>query len=118
MAMIGSTIGLVFALSLVAAPWLNHLVGVPGIFALTGLLALGAMFVVWRIVPPVADTPSARTSSLLGDLKSVFADPQLVRLNWGIFALHAVLMALFVPCRLRCATPACRWWSTGRFICR
>lgn len=103
MAMIGSTIGLVFALSLVAAPWLNHLIGVPGIFALTGVLALGAMFVVWRIVPPVTEVPVPRTTRLLADLKSVFADPQLARLNWGIFALHAVLMALFiaVPFALR-----------------
>ena len=103
MAMIGSTIGLVFALSLVAAPWLNQLVGVPGIFALTGLLALGAIVVVWRIVPPVADTPVERTAGLMTDLKQVFSDPQLLRLNWGIFALHAVLMALFiaVPFALR-----------------
>ncbi len=96
MAMIGSTIGLVFALSLAAAPWLNQLIGVPGIFALTGVLAIGAMGVIWRIVPPAPANPHPRTSSLLADFKSVLADPQLVRLNWGIFALHAVLMALFI----------------------
>ena len=96
MAMIGSTIGLVFAFSLVAAPWLNQLIGVPGIFALTGVFALAAVGVVWRIVPSVIESPPTRTSSLLADLKNVLADPQLVRLNWGIFALHAVLMALFV----------------------
>ena len=103
MAMIGSTIGLVFALSLAAAPWLNQLIGVPGIFALTGVLAIGAMGVIWRIVPPAPDNPPPRTVSLLADFKSVLADPQLVRLNWGIFALHAVLMALFiaVPFALR-----------------
>ena len=103
MALIGSTIGVVFAASLVAAPWLNQLIGVPGIFALTGVLALGAIGVVWRIVPAVSEAPVARSSSLLSDLKSVLADPQLVRLNWGIFALHAVLMALFiaVPFALR-----------------
>lgn len=103
MAMIGSTIGMVFALSLVAAPWLNQLIGVPGIFALTGVLALGAMLVIWRIVPQAAAGPAARTASLFTDLKSVLAQPQLVRLNWGIFALHAVLMAMFiaVPFALR-----------------
>ena len=37
--MIGSTIGLTFALSLVVSPWLNHVIGVPGIFALTGAIA-------------------------------------------------------------------------------
>ncbi len=106
MAMIGSTIGLVFAMSLAAAPWLNQLIGVPGIFALTGVLAIAAMGVVWRIVPAsprVVEAPAARASNLMGDLKSVLGDAQLLRLNWGIFALHAVLMALFiaVPFALR-----------------
>lgn len=105
MAMIGSTIGLVFALSLAAAPWLNQLIGVPGIFALTGVLAIGAMGVIWRIVPPQPAFPaiSQRSSTLLADFKIVLADPQLARLNWGIFVLHAVLMALFiaVPFALR-----------------
>jgi predicted MFS family arabinose efflux permease len=114
MAMIGSTIGVVFALSLVAAPWLNQLIGVPGIFALTGVLALGAMLVMWRVVPSVNDGPVARSSSLLGDLRDVLTDPQLARLNWGIFALHAVLMALFiaVPFALRDAgMPLSQHWK-------
>jgi MFS family permease len=114
MAMIGSTIGLMFALSLAAAPWLNHLIGVPGIFALTGVLALGAIGVVWRIVPPVKELSRARPSSLLADFRSVLANRQLVRLNWGIFALHAVLMALFiaVPFALRDAgIPLAQHWK-------
>ena len=103
MAMIGSTIGLVFALSLAAAPWLNQVIGVPGIFALTGVLALGAMGVIWGIVPAAHETPQQRTANLSADFKRVLADAQLLRLNWGIFALHAVLMALFiaVPFALR-----------------
>ena len=103
MAMIGSTIGLVFALSLVAAPWLAHHIGVPGIFALTGMFALTAIMVVWQVVPAVNDQPVQRQSSLLADMKTVLANRELLRLNWGIFALHAVLMALFivVPFSLR-----------------
>ena len=103
MAMIGSTIGLVFAMSLAAAPWLNQLIGVPGIFALTGVLAIGAMGVIWGIVPVAPEMPPRRTTNLWADFKRVLADPQLMRLNWGIFALHAVLMALFiaVPFALR-----------------
>jgi MFS family permease len=103
MAMIGSTIGLVFALSLAAAPWLNQWIGVPGIFALTGVLAIGAMGVIWTIVPPATEIAQVRATRLLDDFRIVLADAQLVRLNWGIFALHAVLMALFiaVPFALR-----------------
>jgi predicted MFS family arabinose efflux permease len=102
MAMIGSTIGLSFALSLVVSPWLNSLIGVPGIFVLTGLLALGAMLVMWRVIPDAPQVPPA-PGRALKDFWQVLTDPQLARLNWGIFALHAVLMALFivVPFSLR-----------------
>ena len=114
MAMIGSTIGLVFTMSLVAAPWLSELVGVPGIFALTGVLAIAAIGVVWGVVPAAPEPATARTGALLADLKLVVADAQLMRLNWGIFALHAVLMAMFivVPFALRDAgMPLSQHWK-------
>jgi len=95
MAMIGSTIGVAFALSLVASPWLNSLIGVPGIFALTGVLALAAILVMWRVIPDAPQNPPA-PGRALKDFWHVLTDPQLARLNWGIFALHAVLMALFI----------------------
>ena len=95
MAMIGSTIGVAFAVSLVASPWLDRMIGVPGIFAMTGLLALGAMVVMWRVIPDVPQNPPA-PGRALKDFWHVLTDPQLARLNWGIFALHAVLMALFI----------------------
>lgn len=95
MAMIGSTIGLAFALSLVVSPWLDRMIGVPGIFAMTGLLALAAMLVMWRIIPDAPQAPPV-PGRALKDFWQVLTDPQLARLNWGIFALHAVLMALFI----------------------
>lgn len=95
MAMIGSTIGASFALSLIAAPWLDRVIGVPGIFALTGLLALGAILVMWRYIPDAPIQPPA-PGRAFKDFWHVLMDPQLARLNWGIFALHAVLMALFI----------------------
>jgi MFS family permease len=103
MAMIGSTIGLAFALSLIASPWLSNHIGVPGIFAMTALLALVAMLVVWRVVPDVVEVRGRSRVSALHEFRSVLADPQLARLNYGIFVLHAVLMALLiaVPFALR-----------------
>jgi len=102
MAMIGSTIGLSFALSLVVSPWLNKAIGVPGIFVLTAVLALVAMGVVYRVVPDAPAQPRPDIGGLAG-LWRTLSDPQLARLNFGIFALHAVLMALFimVPFSLR-----------------
>ena len=57
MAMIGSSIGLVFALSMVGAPLLYATIGMPGIFALTGILAILAIFVVLRVVPAAPAIP-------------------------------------------------------------
>jgi MFS family permease len=103
MAMIGSTIGLAFAVSLVASPWLNDHIGVPGIFAMTAVLALVAMLVVWRVIPDVVEVRGEPRGSALREFGAVIAVPQLAQLNYGIFVLHAVLMALFiaVPFALR-----------------
>ncbi|HEY0663594.1 MAG TPA: MFS transporter, partial [Thiobacillaceae bacterium] len=102
MAMIGSTIGATFALSLVASPWLDRMIGVPGIFAMTGVLAIAAMVVVYAVVPDVPGDLHPATDGA-ARLWPVLVDPQLIRLNYGILALHAVLMALFiaVPLSLR-----------------
>ncbi|MEP7182549.1 MAG: MFS transporter, partial [Betaproteobacteria bacterium] len=94
MAAIGMTIGATFAVSLVLGPALTAVIGVPGVFALTGVLALGAIVLLERAVPqPDAPPPRADRAS---DWRRVFGDGQLLRLNYGIFALHAALMALFV----------------------
>jgi predicted MFS family arabinose efflux permease len=113
MAMIGSTIGASFALSLIASPWLDRVIGVPGIFVLTGVLALAGMVVMWRFIPDPPSMPPAPGRGLK-DFWNVLLDPQLARLNWGVFALHAVLMALFivVPFSLRDAgLPVAEHWK-------
>jgi predicted MFS family arabinose efflux permease len=114
MAMIGSTIGLAFGFSLVASPWLSGLIGVPGLFAMTGALAMVAMLVVWRVVPDVVEKPHAPRTGALRELLTALRDPQLARLNYGIFVLHAALMSLFiaVPFALRDAgLPLAEHWK-------
>jgi MFS family permease len=93
MAMIGSTIGAAFALSFVLAPFLEHAIGVPGLFAMTGVMCVLAMGVVAFVVPDVEGSPREREAM---DLKSVLRDDNLVRINIGIFILRMVLMAVFV----------------------
>jgi MFS family permease len=97
MALVGSTIGMVFAVSLVAGPALNRVIGVPGIFALTGVLALAAIWVVKVWVPDPADSHfHADAQANPAKLIDVLKDSQLARLDFGIFALHAAQMAMFV----------------------
>lgn len=92
MAMIGSSIGLVFALSLVGAPLLYGLIGMGGLFSMTGVLALAAIVLLIKAVPP-APPPHGHANL---PLRQVVLDPDLMRLNVGIFLLHMVQMAMFV----------------------
>jgi predicted MFS family arabinose efflux permease len=93
MAMVGASIGLTFALSLVGAPPLYAAIGMGGLFALTGVLALAAIAVVTWVVP---GAPARVEHDAPASTASVLLDPQLLRLNFGIFALHTVQMAMFV----------------------
>ena len=94
MALIGSSIGLMFALSLVAAPALDALIGLSGLFVLTGLLSLAAIVLVARVVP---DPPPAQHAHLEPvAFRDVLWHPQLLRLNLGILVLHFIQMAMFV----------------------
>ena len=100
MAMIGSTIGFMFALSLVGAPLLYRSIGMEGLFALTGILCFAAMAVVRYYVPDPPQRPRAAAAG--SSLRESVRDPELLRLNAGIFVLHIVLYAMFVvlPTRL------------------
>jgi MFS family permease len=97
MAMIGGTIGVTFALSLVGGPLLNQSIGVPGIFWMTAILSLFAIGVVKFLVPdPVNSHFHSDTETAPGKIKEVLANSQLLRLNFGAFSLHAAQMAMFV----------------------
>lgn len=97
MAAVGITIGLSFSTSLVVGPLVASVAGLSGIFFLTAGLALFAIAVVHFMVPAsaggatVSDTLPA--SAMLG---RVLTDGRLLRLDFGIFALHLVLTALFL----------------------
>ncbi|WP_297729717.1 MFS transporter [Limnohabitans sp. Rim8] len=93
MAQVGASTGLMFALSLVLAPILVDRVGFSGLFTLTGLLALTGITVVWWRVPP---EPAQHKHQPRGGLSEVLLHAGLMRLNLGVFVLHAVLMAMWV----------------------
>jgi MFS family permease len=92
MAMIGSSIGLVFALSLVGAPLLYGWIGMGGLFGLTGILALAAIVLLMKAVPP-APAPLGHKKL---PMRQVLLDANLLRLNLGIGTLHMIQMAMFV----------------------
>ncbi|MFM7331242.1 MAG: MFS transporter, partial [Brachymonas sp.] len=95
MAMVGASIGLMFALSLVLAPWLATLIGLSGLFALTGVLVIGCMAVIVWGTPPEPPLASSPVSRLHG-VKEVLTHGDLLRLDLGAFILHAVQLAMWV----------------------
>ncbi|MCL4316537.1 MAG: MFS transporter [Gammaproteobacteria bacterium] len=97
MALIGATIGLSFAFALVMGPILDNWMGVPGIFWLTAVLALGGIALLKLGVPqPVQSRFHRETEAAPGQLKEVLANPALLRLNGGVLILHLLLTASFV----------------------
>ncbi|MGE0498470.1 MAG: MFS transporter [Ramlibacter sp.] len=93
MAMVGASIGLMFALSLLLAPWLAARIGLAGLFGLTGLLALAGVAATLWLVPAegarAGGAPAMR-------LRQALTQAGLWRLDLGVFALHAVQMAMWV----------------------
>ena len=93
MALVGASIGLMFALSLVLAPLLAAAVGLTGLFAITGVLALlGVGVIVWGAPP----APAMQAGAPRGRLSDVLRHAGLMRLNFGVFVLHAVQLAMWV----------------------
>lgn len=93
MAMIGSSIGLVFALSMVGAPLLFADIGMSGIFYLTGVLSLLAILVVLKIVPAAPAIPRQPAKK---SFVEVLTHPQLLRMNFGVFTLHLIQTAMWI----------------------
>ena len=96
MAMIGSTIGFAFALSLIVAPVLYRWIGLSGVFYVTGLMSFVAIWLLFAVVPNATQTGHAEQPARTRDLPALLAQPELMRLNIGIFVLHVSQMAMFV----------------------
>ncbi len=93
MALVGISIGLMFAVALVLAPLLAARIGLSGLFVLTCALALGGISLVLWVVPP---EPQRHEDMQQGRLADVWRHADLRRLNLGVFALHSIQMAMWV----------------------
>jgi MFS family permease len=104
MALVGMTIGFSFLVAIVTGPALAGWVGVAGIFWLMAALALVGIAITLFIVPspprPHVQPEAETVPALIG---ASLRNPELLRLDFGIFALHAMLTASFlvVPALMR-----------------
>ena len=96
MALVGASIGLSFALSLVLGPLLNSVGGLPLIFAVMAALAGLGIWVVQSWTPPEPQAPGERLVPAPGTLLRLLLSSELMRLNLGVFILHAVQVSTWV----------------------
>jgi predicted MFS family arabinose efflux permease len=97
MALIGGSIGLTFAISLVMGPLLSSWGGLPAIFWVTcGLALVGVAVVLWW-TPAETYRPEAHSASQEGlSTWRILTSPELLRLDAGVFILYTVQIATWV----------------------
>lgn len=96
MAMIGVSIGLSFTLAMVLGPVLASVGGLGAIFWFSACLAIGGIAILVGLVPDPPVRSAFEGLPIPSLFSSALKNPDLLRLNWGIFALHFVLTATFV----------------------
>jgi len=97
MAVIGMTIGMAFTLSLILAPWVDAAIGVQGIFWVTAVLAVLSIVLLFTVVPtPEKTMRHSDAEAVPTEFGRILRDGQLLRLDFGIMALHGVMTAMFV----------------------
>ena len=116
MAMIGMTIGLSFAVAMVVGPLLTRAFGLSGLFLATGAMALCGIVIVMFMVPRSTGTLQHCESGVAKQaLLPTLRHPDLLRLDLGIFVLHAMLMSSFIALPLALVEKAGlpkeqHWW--------
>jgi predicted MFS family arabinose efflux permease len=92
MALVGGSIALSFALSLVIAAPIYRVISLSGMFVVLAILGVIAMFVTYYVLPTTKIEAKVEQASL----KEVFFRPELMRLNVGVFILNATQVAMFL----------------------
>lgn len=97
MAVVGGSIGVAFAISMITGPILANIWGLSGLFWLTAVLAVCGILVLMFVVPsPVALIHNAEAQAVPTMFGKLLRDGELLRLNLGIGILHFAQMASWV----------------------
>lgn len=105
MAVVGMTIGLSFLAAIIIGPLLATAIGVSGIFWITAVLSLVGIAITLWLVPTPAHVSRHRDAEAVPALFArVLSNHELLRLDFAIFVLHAILTASFLALPSRIAT--------------
>src|SRR5690606_6285969 len=115
MAMIGVSIGFSFAVAMVVGPLLTRAFGLSGLFWVTAALALLGMIIVAMLPRAQVHLRHRESGVAKQALGTTLRHPDLLRLDFSILVLHAILMASFVALPLALVEQAAlpkdeHWW--------
>ena len=96
MALIGASIGLMFALSLIIGPLLAANVGLTGIFGLSAAMALLGILIIAYWTPHEVTSETKPEKQTFYQLRKTLLQSDLLRLDFGVFVLYAVQLAMWV----------------------
>jgi MFS family permease len=97
MAFIGVSFGITFAIAMVTGPVITHALGLSGLFWMIALLALGGIGItLWWVPTPTSHLLNRESALVKGGIRTVLANPRLLKLNLGILCVHTLLMSSFV----------------------
>ncbi|RKZ13588.1 MFS transporter [bacterium] len=97
MGILGASVGIAFAIGMIAGPGLAARFGVPFLFWLTaGLSVLAALWVITGVPRPPRHVHDASVEWTPGHLMEVIKDPGMLRVDLGAFFLHSQVTAMFV----------------------
>ncbi|MBS03696.1 MAG: MFS transporter [Gammaproteobacteria bacterium] len=97
MAFVGISIGVSFGLSLIAGPWFNTLIGLPGVFLLNaGLGAVGMVVVAVFVPTPTARRVNLDNAVIPADILQLATRPDIAALCVSILLAHHLLMSGFL----------------------
>jgi MFS family permease len=96
MALIGASIGLMFALSLLIGPILAAHFGLSGIFSISAAMALLGILIVVYWTPKEAILTETLPRQTWAQLRKTLLQSDLLRLDFGVFILYAVQLAMWV----------------------
>ncbi len=97
MAAIGASIGLSFSVAMILGPALAAASGLSGVFFLSVILSgIGILIVIFLVPTPKVNAAHRDVATTPALVLKTIKNVHLLRLNWGIFSLHCILMASFV----------------------
>lgn len=98
MATIGASIGVSFSVALTVGPLMAAWGGMSSIFWLTAVLGAVGIYILYKVIPSVKREarPVREAGTVPVLLWQTLKNPELMRLNLGIFSLHFILMANFM----------------------